>query len=92
MSVRKLFGKKIVKIFTIGLFTMLMLTNIKFALLNDNEIASGDISLFGIEIQLFDATYGETGTYDGPLVYTHDYYCCDDSDGSLCNGPNYCPS
>ena len=49
--------KNLGKIVSIGLFTLLMLTNIKLALLDDNEIASGDISLFGIEVNLFDATY-----------------------------------
>jgi len=49
--------KNLGKIVGIGLFTLLMLTNLKFGLLDDNEIASGDISLLGIEMQLFEPTY-----------------------------------
>ena len=47
------------KIIGIGIFTLVMLTNIKLALLEDNEIASGDITVLGMELTLFDATYGE---------------------------------
>lgn len=49
--------KNLGKIVGIGLFTILMLTNIKLALLDENEIASGDISVLGIEVNLFEATY-----------------------------------
>ncbi len=56
IKVKKRF-KSLSKIVGIGLFMLLMLTNIKLALLDDNELASGDVSLFGIEMQLFDATF-----------------------------------
>jgi len=49
--------KNLGKIVGIGLFTLLMLTNIKLALLDDNEITSGGISLLGVEMQLFEPTY-----------------------------------
>ena len=49
--------KNLSKIVGIGLFALLMLTNIKLALLDDNELASGDISILGIEVNLFEATY-----------------------------------
>ncbi len=44
---------------TIGvfLFVALMFTNIKIALMDDAEIANGDISVFGIELNLFEGTY-----------------------------------
>ena len=66
--------KNLGKIVSIGLFTLLMLTNIKLALLDDNEIASGDISLFGIEVNLFDATYAcdlGGGGSGGGVYYKH---------------------
>ena len=58
------------KIVGIGLFTLLMLTNIKLALLDDTEIASGSISVLGIEMTLFDATYACVGVEDGQWVYS----------------------
>ena len=48
--------KNIGKIIGIALFALLMFTNIKIATMDSSELASGDISLFGIEITLFDAT------------------------------------
>ncbi len=63
-----------------------MFTNIKIATMDSSELAKGDISLFGIEITLFDATdaYAEdAGTccseYSstcviGKVVINHKYY------------------
>ena len=65
--------KNLNKIVGIGLFTLLMLTNIKLALLEDNEIASGDITVLGMELTLFDATYGEPAS------------CCEIAIGHICS-------
>lgn len=58
--------KKRFKVFskTIGLslFVLLMLTNIRIALIDDSEISSGSISFFGLELQLFDQTAAQTTT------------------------------
>jgi len=49
--------KNLAKIVGGALFALLVFTNIKLAMLDDSEIASNDISLFGVELTLFDATY-----------------------------------
>ena len=59
--------KNLGKIVGIGLFTLLMLTNIKLALLDDSEIASGDVSVLGIELTLFEGTFASEG--DVSLCY-----------------------
>ena len=87
--------KTLGKIVGIGLFTLLMLTNIKFTLLDDNEIASDDISLFGIEVNLFDATYGETpGSWTVKCEYNYGSSggnlakkTCTSGGGSACQCP-----
>jgi hypothetical protein len=43
------------------IFALILFTNIKIALLDDNEVASGDISVLGIELNLFEATYANEG-------------------------------
>ncbi len=48
--------KNLGKVIAIALFALLMFTNIKIATMDNSELANGDISLFGIEITLFDAT------------------------------------
>jgi len=58
MSVQTKKGfKNLGEIIGIALFAFLMFTNIKIALMDDAEIASGDISVLGIELTLFEATY-----------------------------------
>jgi hypothetical protein len=42
-----------------------MFTNINIALMDDAELASGDISVFGIELNLFVPTYAEDTTTGG---------------------------
>lgn len=49
--------KNIGKIVGGVLFALLLFTNIKLALLEGNELASGDISVLGIELTVFEATY-----------------------------------
>ena len=44
----------------IALFALLMFTNIKIALMDDAELASGDISIFGIELNIFVPSYAST--------------------------------
>ncbi len=54
-------AKKRIKSFgkTVGgiLFAIILFTNIKVALMDDVEIVSGDISVLGIGLNLFEATY-----------------------------------
>ncbi len=49
--------KNLGKIIGVVLFVALMFTNIKVALMDDAEIASGDISVAGIEVTLFEAAF-----------------------------------
>lgn len=77
--------KNLGKTIGISLFALLMFTNIKIALMDDVDIASGDISILGIELNLFDATYGEDIYHRGPLKLAGLSYCCDESDGSMCS-------
>jgi len=49
--------KNIGKVVAGVLFALLLFTNIKVALMDDAEILSGDISLLGVELTLFEATY-----------------------------------
>ena len=60
--------KNIAKIIGGILFTLILFTNIKIALLDNQEIVRGDISILGIEMSLFDATYGEN---NDPVQYSH---------------------
>ena len=55
--------KNLGKIVGIILFVALMFTNIKVALMDDAELASGAISVLGIELNLFVPTYAEGGYY-----------------------------
>jgi len=56
--------KNLGKIIGVVLFAFLMFTNIKIALMDDAELASGDISVLGIELNLFEGTYaGNEGQY-----------------------------
>ncbi|PIQ08104.1 MAG: hypothetical protein COW71_13515 [Ignavibacteriales bacterium CG18_big_fil_WC_8_21_14_2_50_31_20] len=83
MSVQTKKGfKNLGRIVGIGLFTLLMLTNIKLALLDDNEIASGDISVLGIEVNLFEATYACYQQQPGARLFGVD----------LLVDPCYCPN
>ena len=50
------------KVIMIALFVILMFTNIKIALLNDNKIFNNDISVLGIKMELFEGTYATSGT------------------------------
>jgi len=77
----KIFGKAI----AIALFALLMFTNIKIATMDSNELAKGDISLFGIQVTLFEATD----------AYGGDYYCevmtrCSDGGYVKCGGDYSC--
>ncbi|MCB0744800.1 MAG: hypothetical protein KDC52_07410 [Ignavibacteriae bacterium] len=58
--------KNIGKVVAGVLFALLLFTNIKVALMDDAEIFSGDISLLGVELTLFEATYacGGADCYD----------------------------
>ena len=60
--------KNLGKIFAGVLFAFLMFTNIKVALMDDAELASGDISVLGIELNLFEPAYAE-GTYNSGTGY-----------------------
>ena len=60
------------KIIGIALFAFIMFTNIKIALMDDAEIASGDISVFGIELNLFEATYAEWSQAPGYRTFSID--------------------
>jgi hypothetical protein len=65
--------KNLGKIIGVTLFAILMFTNIKIALMDDKEIASGDISVLGIEMHLFEATFGESGTSCNRILVIHDW-------------------
>jgi len=74
MSVKTKKGiKNTSKFFGIALFALLMFTNIKIATMNNNELAKGDISLFGITVTLFDGTdaYGGGGGAGGCYTFGH---------------------
>ncbi len=79
--------KNLGKAIGIALFALLMFTNIKVALMDDAELASGDISVLGIEIQLFEGTYASEGSQD-KLSYekrnNYWYYCCGSAGQSTC--------
>jgi hypothetical protein len=51
--------KNIGKVVAGALFALLLFTNIKVALMDDAEILSGDISLLGVELTLFEATFAK---------------------------------
>ena len=83
--------KNIGKTIGIALFALLMFTNIKVALMDDAELASGDISVFGIELNLFVPSYAETttswrqckyvviiGEWPDPVCTTLNGACCYD--------------
>ena len=55
--------KNLGRLISIGLFALLMLTNIKLSILDDQEISSGDFSLDSIELTLFEATYACCAPY-----------------------------
>jgi hypothetical protein len=55
------------------IFALLLFTNIKVAFMDDVELVSGDISLMGIELTLFEATYANEGG-GGENVYHFMYY------------------
>ncbi len=86
--------KNLGKTIGIGLFTLLMLTNIKFALMDDSEIASGDISVLGIEIQLFDVTYGEIPGFCNIPCYYDEWRgeCTVVGCAEYCIGAKGCPA
>lgn len=52
--------KNLGKTISMALFALLIFTNIKIALMDDAELTSGDISVFGIELNLFEPSYAET--------------------------------
>ena len=88
--------KNIGKFISIALFALLMFTNIKIATMDSSELASGDISLFGIEITLFDATDAyvdysctvRTICNDGGFVQCTGLYGCEREAGKsvTCDG------
>ncbi len=56
--------KNLGKIIGVVLFVTLMFTNIKIALMDDTELGNGDISVLGIKLNLFEATYAsEAGDF-----------------------------
>jgi len=64
--------KNIGKVVAGVLFALLLFTNIKVALMDDTELVSGDISLLGVELTLFDATYAcnpEVGYREVNCIY-----------------------
>lgn len=48
---------KISRLFMIIVFALVMFMNIKIAILDNSEIAYGEIGLFGIEVELFEPLY-----------------------------------
>jgi hypothetical protein len=55
---------KFAKTAGIILFAILLFTNIKIALNNDAEMNSGDVSMLGVEMKLFEPTYAFEVTFD----------------------------
>ncbi len=83
--------KNLSKALGIALFALLMFTNIKVALLDETEIASGDISILGVELTLFESTdaYGPFeckyimmihDDLNIPSCFIYGGSCCPDSD------------
>jgi hypothetical protein len=56
--------KNVGKIIGAILFALILFANIKIALLDDAEIACGDISLVGVELELFEPTYACEVTFE----------------------------
>lgn len=50
------------------LFTLLMFTNIKVAMMEDTDILKGDISILGIELNLFEESYAKPPAGDYMLT------------------------
>jgi len=79
--------KNIGKVVAGALFALLLFTNIKVALMDDAEITNGDISLLGVELTLFEATYA---CVDRSCVYIAlyepavDYMCASIKGGNCC--------
>lgn len=48
--------KNVGKIFAIILFVVILFSNLKIALTDENKITNGDISILGIELTLFEGT------------------------------------
>lgn len=84
--------KNLGKIIGIVLFALLMFTNIKVALMDDAELASGDITVLGVEMTLFEATYAHESSNDKLSAKEKDgswYYCCRDEGHSTCPSAFY---
>ena len=91
--------KNISRVIGIALFALLMFTNIKIATMDNSELAKGDISLFGIEVNLFDATdaYNWGGGGGGGTYYCSAYCSCSPTCSISCSatcsyGQSYCQS
>lgn len=73
-------------ILSISFFAVLFFLNIRIAFSNDST--NGDISLLGVDVQLFHATAAEDGAHMGPLSWYYKdgqyVYCCKGTDGSIC--------
>ena len=87
--------KNVSKAIAIALFALLMFTNIKIATMDSSELAKGDISIFGIQVTLFDATdaYGEYGHYETMSSWCQEtdmglycHYLCMVGDPPECTG------
>ena len=71
--------KNLGKIISVALFAALMFTNVKISLFDNSELSNGDISLLGVELELFEATISEPAvlcTYHMNHIcssYTQDY-------------------
>jgi len=64
--------KNISKIISITLFTLLLFTNIKVALLDDNDIINGNIDFLVFKIQLFENCYAGSTTIFSDSIWRLD--------------------
>jgi len=87
--------KNLGKIVGIMLFALLMFTNIKVAMMDDTAISKGDISLFGIEMNLFNNVYASSGGNPCNLPCYYNYFdqeCEVLQNGEYCVGAYGCPA
>ncbi|NLT50760.1 MAG: hypothetical protein GXX85_07600 [Ignavibacteria bacterium] len=51
--------KKVGKIAAIAIFAVALFLNIQISSMNSSDVSNGNLSLMGVDVSLFEATYGE---------------------------------
>lgn len=52
--------KKVGKITAIAIFAVALFLNIQISSMNSSDVSNGNLSLMGVDVSLFEATYGES--------------------------------